>query len=86
MAPVLCLDLERHHKVLDMCASPGSKTKQVLEVLDEGGFVIANEINPARCYMLASEVGLKAYKHRKFKYTKIICVLRCKRLEIVDLF
>ena len=33
MAPVLCLDVKPHHKVLDMCASPGSKTKQVIEVL-----------------------------------------------------
>jgi hypothetical protein len=29
MVPVLCLDIEPHHAVLDMCASPGSKTSQV---------------------------------------------------------
>ena len=29
MIPVLLLDVESEHKVLDICASPGSKTKQV---------------------------------------------------------
>jgi hypothetical protein len=29
MVPVLCLDIKPHHAVLDMCASPGSKTSQV---------------------------------------------------------
>ncbi len=36
MVPVLCLDIEPHHAVLDMCASPGSKTSQVPIVADPG--------------------------------------------------
>jgi hypothetical protein len=36
MVPVLCLDIEPHHAVLDMCASPGSKTSQVTIVADPG--------------------------------------------------
>ena len=56
--PVLLLDVQSHHKVLDMCASPGSKTKQVLSMLHDPkstnntipeGIVIANECDPSRC-------------------------------------
>ena len=31
--PVMLLDVQPHHQVLDMCASPGSKTRQVLSCL-----------------------------------------------------
>jgi len=33
MVPPCFLDVQPHHKVLDMCASPGSKTCQILELL-----------------------------------------------------
>ena len=33
MIPVFLLDVQPHHKILDMCASPGSKTKHVLEIM-----------------------------------------------------
>lgn len=33
MIPPLVLDVKSHHKVLDMCAAPGSKTVQILEAL-----------------------------------------------------
>ena len=58
MVPVQVLDIQKHHKVLDLCASPGSKTKQALEYLsDDEGFVIANESDPKRCFMLAHELS-----------------------------
>jgi len=55
MVPVRCLDIQPNHVVLDMCASPGSKTGQVLEALHgqgDGlptGCVIACEPNLKRC-------------------------------------
>ena len=59
MVPAAILRVEPHHRVLDMCASPGSKTTQLLEALcangdDAGpsGCVVANDINPRRCYFL----------------------------------
>ena len=59
MVPAAILQVEPHHRVLDLCASPGSKTTQALEALnvngEEGsasGCVIANDINPMRCYFL----------------------------------
>jgi len=62
MIPPLVLDVQPHHKVLDMCAAPGSKTTQLIEMLhaEEGqvpeGFVIANDSNNKRCYMLVHQL------------------------------
>jgi len=36
MLPPIFLKVEPHHKVLDMCAAPGSKTAQLIEALHEG--------------------------------------------------
>ena len=36
MIPVFFMDIEPHHKVLDMCAAPGMKTTQLLENLTVG--------------------------------------------------
>lgn len=64
MIPPLVLDVKPHHKVLDMCAAPGSKTAQLIEALhadsDDGGaipsgFVVANDIDNNRCYMLVHQ-------------------------------
>ncbi len=41
MIPPLVMDVQPHHKVLDMCAAPGSKTTQLLEMLH------ADETKPA---------------------------------------
>ena len=35
MIPSFLLDVQPHHRVLDMCASPGSKSKHVLEIMHE---------------------------------------------------
>lgn len=53
MIPVFLLDIKSHHKVLDVCAAPGSKTEQVLCSLYDNcdnptGFVIANDSDPKR--------------------------------------
>ena len=61
MIPPIAMDIKSHHKILDMCAAPGSKTAQIIELLhsDEGkmpeGFVIANDIDNKRCYMLVHQ-------------------------------
>ena len=33
MLPPVALDIQPHHRVLDMCAAPGSKTAQMLEII-----------------------------------------------------
>lgn len=52
MIPPLVLDVKSHHKVLDTCAAPGSKTAQLIEALHSDGsdriptgFVIANDVS-----------------------------------------
>ncbi|CAL1677141.1 unnamed protein product [Lasius platythorax] len=62
MVPPLVLDVKPSHRVLDMCAAPGSKTAQLIEMIhaDEGnippeGFVIANDLDNNRCYMLVHQ-------------------------------
>ena len=61
MVPVCLLRPQPGHAVLDMCASPGSKTTQALEALAPkgntgtgggGGYMVANDMVPARCQML----------------------------------
>lgn len=61
MIPPLLLDVKPHHTVLDTCASPGSKTVQIIEALhQEGdqptGFVIANDADYKRSHMLTHQI------------------------------
>ncbi|XP_061597040.1 RNA cytosine C(5)-methyltransferase NSUN2 [Cololabis saira] len=62
MIPPLLLRIESHHKILDMCAAPGSKTGQLIEMLHSDmdvpfpeGFVIANDVDNKRCYLLVHQ-------------------------------
>lgn len=58
MLPPLLLDVQPTDIVLDMCAAPGSKTFQLLErVHGHSGFVIANEADSRRAYMLVNQTG-----------------------------
>eukprot|EP00897_Mesotaenium_endlicherianum_P001484 jgi/Mesen1/1363/ME000013S00855 len=60
MVPPLLLDVQPHHFVLDMCAAPGSKTFQLLEMIHNGqepsnlptGMVVANDVDVQRCHLL----------------------------------
>ncbi|KAL1526126.1 hypothetical protein AB1Y20_014854 [Prymnesium parvum] len=70
MVPPLLLDVRRGQTVLDMCASPGSKTQQLLEMLEETdgstaasgasrgcGLVVANDADEKRCHLLTSRAA-----------------------------
>ncbi|XP_022978420.1 tRNA (cytosine(34)-C(5))-methyltransferase-like isoform X1 [Cucurbita maxima] len=60
MVPPLFLDVHPNHYVLDMCAAPGSKTFQLLEIIHQsskpgdlpGGLVVANDSDVQRCNLL----------------------------------
>ncbi|KAL6066432.1 tRNA (cytosine(34)-C(5))-methyltransferase [Balamuthia mandrillaris] len=60
MIPTLLLDVKENASVLDMCASPGSKTKQILELVTRNdsndGLVVANDADLKRAYMLVNQV------------------------------
>ncbi|CAD7086913.1 unnamed protein product [Hermetia illucens] len=62
MIPPIVLQVQPSDKVLDMCAAPGSKTAQLIEALHSGkenetptGFVVANDLDNNRCYMLVHQ-------------------------------
>lgn len=66
MVPPLLLDVSSEHAVVDLCAAPGSKTSQMLERLHAAapdvdsrrrpqGFVIANDVNADRAFMLVHQ-------------------------------
>ncbi|XP_028755187.1 tRNA (cytosine(34)-C(5))-methyltransferase isoform X1 [Neltuma alba] len=60
MVPPLFLNVQPNHFVLDMCAAPGSKTFQLLEIIYQStkpgslpnGMVIANDLDVQRCNLL----------------------------------
>ncbi|WOO79748.1 Multisite-specific tRNA:(cytosine-C(5))-methyltransferase trm4b [Vanrija pseudolonga] len=62
MIPPLLMDVEPHHRCLDMCAAPGSKTAQIIEALnphhtESTGMLIANDADYKRTHMLVHQTG-----------------------------
>lgn len=63
MVPPLALNVSPSHKCLDMCAAPGSKTSQLLEIVtrslagppEDQGLVVANDSDTDRAYMLVHQ-------------------------------
>ena len=51
-AAVTILHPKKNDKVLDLCAAPGTKSTQIAEMLDNTGFLCANEINASRAAIL----------------------------------
>eukprot|EP00913_Durusdinium_trenchii_P002262 g2088.t1 len=55
--PVLALEVKPDETVLDLCASPGSKTLQLLEYQSgasvDGGLLVANELSRSRALVVA---------------------------------
>ncbi|MEC9136870.1 MAG: RsmB/NOP family class I SAM-dependent RNA methyltransferase [Candidatus Thermoplasmatota archaeon] len=56
MLPVLALDPTPGQIILDLCASPGSKTTQICEHLGDSGAVVANEVISGRVNTLVTNV------------------------------
>ena len=56
MLPVLALNPTPGQIILDLCASPGSKTTQICEHLGDSGAVIANEVISGRVNTLVTNV------------------------------
>ena len=66
MLPPLFLDIKESSSILDLCAAPGSKTAQMIELMHvdaektttdgiPSGVCIANDKNNQRCYMLVHQ-------------------------------
>ena len=56
MAPAELLDAGSGERVLDLCAAPGGKSTQIAAGLGGDGFLLCNEINPARAKILSENV------------------------------
>ncbi|MCL5018332.1 MAG: RsmB/NOP family class I SAM-dependent RNA methyltransferase [Candidatus Pacearchaeota archaeon] len=54
MLPPLVLSPKPDEKVLDLCASPGSKTTQMSAMMENSGLLIANEMKIGRIKILAA--------------------------------
>jgi len=54
MLPVLVLNPKEGERVLDLCASPGSKTTQIAARMKNAGLLIANEVKFGRMKILAA--------------------------------
>ena len=52
MIPPLVLDPQPGEKVLDLCASPGSKTTQIAQMMENDGLLVANDPSPGRIVAL----------------------------------
>lgn len=74
MVPPLVLDPRPGEKILDLCASPGSKTTQISQMMENRGLVVANEPSMARIAALRSNcerlgvlnVAITRYDGRQF--------------------
>jgi NOL1/NOP2/sun family putative RNA methylase len=56
MMPVIAMDPQPNQTVLDLCASPGSKTTQMASYMKNTGLIIANELDFNRMKILSSNL------------------------------
>ena len=90
MIPPLVLQASSGEKILDMCAAPGSKTAQLIELMHGQGLVVANDVDTNRAYMLIHQlhrsntssmvvVNHQAQNFPKIDYLfdKVLCDVPC---------
>src|SRR3989338_4928918 len=88
MIPPLVLEPEESDVVLDMAASPGSKTTQIASYMKNKGILVANDINSARMKPLSLNVQrcgitncivtmMYGQRFRNFEFDKILLDAPC---------
>ena len=63
MYPVELLDIKEGDFVLDLCASPGGKSIQILEKLNGSGFLLSNEIVYSRAKILYEKLNRMGFNN-----------------------
>ena len=79
MLPVLALDPKPNETILDLCASPGSKTTQIASRMQNTGTLIANEVSQGRINILSA--NLSRCGCTNVIITKKDGMVLCKKLE-----
>lgn len=59
MIPALVLEPKENEKILDLCAAPGSKTTQISNMMNNKGYILANEIDKIRYERLKYNIELQ---------------------------
>ena len=91
MLPVLALDVQPGHNVVDLCAAPGSKSVQCAEQLQGRGLLLANDADPERAHMLihqlhrvsAAQVAITNHQAQffpslgSFLFDRVLCDVPC---------
>ena len=62
MIPPLVLNPKEGEKVLDLTAAPGSKTTQMVALMKNEGYILANELDKLRCERLKYNVNMQGAK------------------------
>ncbi len=69
MMPACMVEIPENAVVLDLCAAPGGKSMGLYSQLGEDGILVSNEIIPARCKILTSNV-----ERLGFRNTVVTCM------------
>ena len=59
MIPALALKPKENDKVLDLTAAPGSKTTQMACMMNNKGYILANELDKIRCDKLKYNINMQ---------------------------
>lgn len=88
MIPPIALDPNPGEKVLDMCASPGSKATQIAQYMENKGVLIANDYKGIRMVPLATNIQrmgitntiitlMQGTQFKDFKFDKVLVDAPC---------
>ncbi len=96
MIPPIVLNPKPYDLVLDMCASPGSKTSQMAAMMNNTGLIIANDkdmkrmkplhLNLDRCGVTNTVITLmdgKSFADQKIKFDKILLDAPCSGIGTI---